>query len=88
MGEAYQIVTAEVNGGELRATLIARMERCDYGVSGSPDWFEAVDLRIDSITVDDEHVDPDRLAERFGGVAARGMRVALEKAADPNEWVS
>lgn len=88
MGEAYQCVIAEVNGMDLHAVLTARMARCDYGVSGSPQWFEAERVQIESMSIDDEPVDPDRLVERFGGVAARGMRVALEEAADPNEWVS
>jgi hypothetical protein len=33
-------VTATYNGEELNVTFVASIERCDYGVEGSPVWYE------------------------------------------------
>lgn len=43
--------TITVNIGEVEATLSATMTRCDYGVSGSPVWYEPEDITLDHVAV-------------------------------------
>jgi hypothetical protein len=43
-------MTATYNGEELNVTFVAESERCDYGVEGSPVWYEVNPDTIEILT--------------------------------------
>jgi hypothetical protein len=45
-------VTATYSGEELNVTFVASTERCDYGVEGSPVWYEVNPDSIEILTLD------------------------------------
>ena len=42
---------AEYQGDEIQVTFVARGEREDYGVPGSPSWMEPHDIEVASVTI-------------------------------------
>ena len=52
-------VTATYNGEELNVTFVASIERCDYGVEGSPVWEEINPDSIEILHVDILGIDVD-----------------------------
>jgi hypothetical protein len=59
-------VTATYNGEELNVTFVASIERCDYGVEGSPVWYEVKSDTIEIVHFDILGIDvgPAHLAAR------------------------
>ena len=45
-------MTATYSGEELNVTFVASTERCDYGVEGSPVWYEVNPDSIEILTLD------------------------------------
>lgn len=45
------LVTAVYSGSELLVTFNADMQRNDYGVPGSPVWYEPEDVKIESAEI-------------------------------------
>jgi len=52
-------VTATYSGEELNVTFVASTERCDYGVEGSPVWYEVNPDSIEILTLDILGIDVD-----------------------------
>ena len=50
---------ATYNGEELNVTFVAAAERCDYGVDGSPVWYEAKPDTIEILHFDILGIDVD-----------------------------
>jgi len=73
-------------GMTLEATVSARMVRNDYGVPGSPVWFEAEDLEIDLITLNGVEYTVSELHETYGGNIADRLEAYIFEAADKIEW--
>jgi hypothetical protein len=52
-------VTATYSGEELNVTFVASTERCDYGVEGSPVWYEVNPDTIEILHFDILGIDVD-----------------------------
>jgi hypothetical protein len=52
-------VTTTYNGEELNVTFVASIERCDYGVEGSPVWYEVKPETIEILHFDILGIDVD-----------------------------
>jgi hypothetical protein len=52
-------MTATYNGEELNVTFVAESERCDYGVEGSPVWYEVNPDTIEILHFDILGIDVD-----------------------------
>ena len=81
-----QTVTFEHGDHEISAWLTGRAVRSDYGVRGSPVWYEIEDIDADQIEVDGETFAQKTLAERFGQEKANEMIEAAIDRADADAW--
>ena len=81
-----QTVTFDHNEHEVSAWLTANMVRCDYGVRGSPVWYEAEDIDVDQVEVDGQMFTEKDLIANFGKDFATGMIEAAIEKADENGW--
>jgi len=58
-------MTAKYSGQEIEAVFSANAEQADYGVPGSPQWWEPVDRELDSLTILGVDVSLDSLPEKL-----------------------
>lgn len=81
-----QTITFETDEHEISVWLTGRAVRCDYGVCGSPVWYEIEDIDVDQIEVDGEVFTKKMLAAKFGQDKANEMIEAAIDRADADAW--
>ncbi len=76
------IATAKYESDDLRVSFIYQMERADYGVRGSPSWWEPVreTAEIDALEILGVSVDPQALP--------KDLRLAIESLSSDLDWES
>ena len=76
------IATATYESDDLRVTFVCQMERADYGVRGSPSWWEPVQdtAEIDELEILGVSVDPQALP--------KDLRDAIYGLTDGLDWES
>jgi len=74
------IATAKYESDDLRVTFVCQMEHADYGVKGSPSWWEPVPetAEIDELEILDVSVDPAALP--------KDLRLAIESLSSDLDW--
>lgn len=69
-------------------TLSAVPERCDYGVSGSPVWYEPKDVQVEGFEINGEGFDPKQVAVKFGWDAYNALQaLALTSNHNEADWI-
>jgi hypothetical protein len=81
-----QNVTFETDEHEISVWLTGRAVRCDYGVRGSPVWYEIEDIDADQIEVDGEMFTQKTLAAKFGQDKANEIIETAIDRADADAW--
>jgi len=74
------IATATYESEDLRVTFVCQMEHADYGVKGSPSWWEPVPetAEIDELEILGVSVDPAALP--------KDLRLAIESLSNDLDW--
>jgi hypothetical protein len=74
------IATATYESEDLRVTFVCQMEHADYGVKGSPSWWEPVPetAEIDELEILGVSVDPAALP--------KDLRLAIESLSSDLDW--
>lgn len=73
-----RVVTANWYGNEVEVDFEADMERNDYGVPGSPVWYEPLDIEIVNLTILGVDVDINKLPS--------DLQNEIYKLGDEVEW--
>ena len=78
---------ADGDGLYVGALLSARMVRSDYGVSGSPVWYDAEDIDVESFEINGVDMMPKEVAAKFGKeVADFLLEAAIERGEKVENW--
>ena len=74
------IATAKYESDDLRVSFVCQMEHADYGVKGSPSWWEPVPetAEIDELEILGVSVDPAALP--------KDLRLAIESLSNHLDW--
>jgi hypothetical protein len=74
------IATAKYESEDLRVSFVCQMEHADYGVKGSPSWWEPVPetAEIDELEILGVSVDPAALP--------KDLRLAIESLSNDLDW--
>jgi hypothetical protein len=74
------IATAKYESDDLRVTFVCQMEHADYGVKGSPSWWEPVPetAEIDELEILGVSVDPAALP--------KDLRLEIESLSNDLDW--
>jgi len=74
------IATAKYESDDLRVSFVCQMEHADYGVKGSPSWWEPVPetAEIDELEILGVSVDPAALPT--------DLRLAIESLSNDLDW--
>ena len=74
------IATAKYESDDLRVSFVCQMEHADYGVKGSPSWWEPVPetAEIDELEILGVSVDPAALP--------KDLRLAIESLSNDLDW--
>lgn len=78
---------ADEDGLYIAASFSARMVRNDYGVPGSPVWYDAEDIEVEVYDINGVDMMPKQVEERWGPeVAAALDEAAMEVADGIKDW--
>lgn len=72
---------------EVFATATGRSVRCDYGVPGSPVWYEIEDIQIDEYEINGVEYTHKTLTAKFGDeLADKFHEICADRAAEKGDW--
>ena len=71
---------------EIEATVEATMVRNDYGVPGSPVWYEPEDMKVARVWMFGRDWTYKQLVEKFGKQGADALHELIEDSTDADAW--
>lgn len=83
--EAMRCMASVDDGLTVEAVVSARWVRNDYGVPGSPVWYEAEDLDVESLCINGVDMMPNEAEAKFGKDAVNALWEMTMDVADNNE---